>query len=290
MSNPEQNFARYVTLIYGQSGVGKTTAAASYPSNVFISTEPGTKGLKRYEFNAENGGITSWELFVEAVDILVIDKCKQFKTVTVDSINRLYDFCMEYQCRILGIDHISENQNGKTDRSGKGWTELRKEFTYQLNRLISAGYGLVLTSHVKLTTITSSAGTEYDLIQPSMTGQALDVIRSITDCIFYAEFVKSAGSANDKRILIVQGDELVLAKARGENWGDTKYLPLRKDNAYEIIKSAFEGKIRGINPQDIITGSRTADSARTAIAIDKRKNVNEENKHVSKVLKKNVRG
>lgn len=268
MSKANPDVRRYVTLLYGRAGVGKTTLAASYPGAVFLPTEPGTKGLDTYEIPEDGTGIRNWDQVRAAVDVLEADGAKTFQTVVIDTVDRAYEMAMAWTCEQLGIEHVSEDASGKRDRSGKGWTELKKEFTTQLYRLIEAGYGLVLTSHSKVASIESSTGLEYDVIQPSMSGQALGVIKSITDCIFYAEFVKSAGDGRTKRILVTEGDELILAKARGP-W--PKFLPLPRDGGYELIRDAFAGKDVGLDPGDIIVSKQTDDPAAKSVALEKRK-------------------
>jgi hypothetical protein len=140
-----ENFDEYITLYFGREGWGKTTACASYHGAIFMATEPGTKGLSVFEYNHENGGITDYPVFVKGVDLLTTTK-HNFKTVVIDTIDRLYDLCMQHVCDRLGIEHVSEDASGKRDRSGKGWTEVKKEFTYQIYRLVQSGLGIVMTS------------------------------------------------------------------------------------------------------------------------------------------------
>ena len=263
-SEAEDNPLKYVYLLYGRSGIGKTTLCASFPKAVFLSTEPGTKGLRRKEFNADDGGITDWALFRSAVDILVADKGKQFDTVVIDTMDNAYNYCQLWTCEQLGIKHVSEDKTGKSDRSGKGWTKCKTEFTDQLYRLVNAGYGLVLTSHSKVTSIETHSGEEYDFIQPSMAGQAITVARSITDCIFYCEFAKVNGKS--QRIMITEGDELVMAKHRG-TW--PKYLPMELKDGFKVVADAFAGKHKGIDIEDIRSSKQTEGSAGASLSLDR---------------------
>lgn len=272
-SEPDEDFQNYVTLIYGQSGVGKTTLCASWPDNVFLPTEPGTRGLRRKEIPADGKGIRNWREFKLAVKLLIDTYGSNgFKTITVDTVDRAYEYAMDDKCRELGIEHISETTTGKTDRSGKGWTALKKEFTDTLFSLVQAGYGLVLTSHSKVVSVTRHNGEEYDLIQPSCAGQALDVVKKITDCIFYCEHVKAAGDEKVQRIMITQGDDLVLAKARGgSEKGWPRYLPMLKEDGYGLICRAFAGKYEGLDPETIIASKQTTTPAQKSISMVKAK-------------------
>ena len=288
MLEPEQDFSKYIAMLYGQSGIGKTTALAEWPSSVFLATEPGTLGLKRWEIPADGSGIHSWEEFVAAIDLLVEtkdDPANKFKTVAIDTWDKAYDLCMDFTCRELGIAHVSEDRTGKSDRSGKGWTTLKGEFTFQVLRIVNAGYGLTMTSHSKVVTITRHGGDEYDLIQPSCSGQALDVAKKITDCIFYCEYAKNS---EGDRVIITQGDDLVLAKGRSDPTSDgwPKYLPMPKNKVYETILAAFQGKHLGIAAGEMVISKRAAEPAKTSIKLDKAKKKGVSGNKRKKILRK----
>lgn len=270
-TEPEDDVRKYVVMLYGQAGIGKTSAAAEWPGALFLATEPGTKGLKRYEYNADGGGVTSWELFRAAIDLLIEDGGKQFKTAVIDTFDGAYDLCMDYTCRNLGIPAISEDRHGKQDRSGKGWTALRHEFHGQIERLQQAGIGLVLTSHQKIVSVEAASGAEYDFIQPSCSGQALGVARKVTDVILYCEYVREFAWEGQEidRLMITQGDELVLAKARGPHW--PKYLPMPPGGVFETIKAAFAGEHPGLPAREIMADKRTAEGSAKEIGKDKAK-------------------
>lgn len=264
-TEPENELYKYVTLIHGSAGVGKTTLVNSYPGVVFLATEPGTKGQRRREFNAENGGITSWEVFRQCVSMLVKDNKRNFKTVAIDSIERAFSFCQEWVEKSLGVQYVGDA------KFGKGWERLKKEFRGQLNKLIKADYGLVMTSHSKVATITSSSGTEYNYIQPNLTGTLMEIIDQIIDCSFYAEFVKGIKGSEDNRILIVQGSELIYAKSRNKNLQRAKFLPLRYQNGYDVLEKIFNGTMKGLDPNNIRGGVHTRDEVVTEIGLSKAK-------------------
>ena len=64
-----QDLKDYMILLYGREKIGKTTWLRSFPDALFLTTEPGTKGLELYEFNSENGGCTSWDVVRAAADL-----------------------------------------------------------------------------------------------------------------------------------------------------------------------------------------------------------------------------
>jgi len=263
MSEPEVDISRYVILIYGRSGIGKTTLCASFPKAIFFSTEPGTKGLRRYEYNAENGGVQDWETLRQGISALEVDNGQHFKTVVIDTISVAYDLCAQWVCEKFGVEHMTDVGYGKA------WAALKTEFTDQLFRIVRAGYGLVMTCHSQFSKISKHDGDEYDIIQPTLKNAALEVIKSVTDCMFYCEFVKRAGDTDAKRILITQGDDLVMAKARGDDW--PRFLPMLEHNGYEVIRDAFAGEYAGLSADEIRMSKETHKSARASINASKAK-------------------
>jgi len=278
----ESDLRKYITLIYGREGIGKSTFFASFPGIIFFSTEPGTAGLEVLDFNWEEGGVTSWEIFQRGVELLVKEGPGRIKNVVIDTIDRAYDLCNVYICKELGIAHVGEDKSGKSDRSGKGWSQLKKEFVFQLYRLTQAGFGLGLTSHMKMTEIESHSGDKYNVIIPSMSGQAFGVVRAITAYIFYAEYIKDT-SGDTQRILITEGDELITAKHRGEF---PRFIKMEEDNGYQVFKDAFDGKDIGLDPSDFNSSKKTSKVGQASIKKTQMDNARKPGKKV--VAKKKV--
>ena len=251
----ERDMFKYTTLIYGREKVGKTTLAATYPKAIFLATEPGLRGLEVYAFNDEGGGVHNWDIFRAAVKALVKDKRKNFKTVVVDTVDRAYDYCLDWVCENRDIEYPGQDSSGKDD-FGKSWRAVKQEFLEQIHDLVQSGYGIVFTSHAKEQTIRTRSGEKYDRIFPTMSNQARSVVEALVDFFFFVDYAKDT-DGNDLRIVVCRGDELLWAGARstpGEKKTKNPFpaiLPMDKDIGFEILQRAFDGKEPGLDPVDI---------------------------------------
>lgn len=232
MREASDNPLEYTYLIYGRPGVGKTTWCASFPDCLLLSCERVSKGLENvYDFNWEHGGVTDWNVFKEAVALLEKKKKHSFQVAAIDTGDALYNHCTEWVCRENSVQHPEEMPYGK------GWALIRKEFQTQLQRL-SACVGIVITSHARESTIRMTSGGEFTRIQPTLPGQAMSVIKALTDFMLYAEFARSTSGKNI-RVLFTSGDELIEAKSPVD-CPEVILLP-RKDG-FTAIQKIFTGE------------------------------------------------
>ena len=258
----ETDFLRYIVLIYGREKIGKTTLFSQFPDIVFAATEPGTKGISVFEFNAEDGGVRDWAIFRTMVDLLV-NTDHQFKGVCIDTADRAYDMCLDWVCANRGIEYPGETASGDEDW-GKSWRAVRTEFMEQIHRLRQAGLGIYFTSHSKETTIRTRSGEKYSRIFPSMSGQARTVIEALVDFFFYAEYVKTGQGT--ERVLICEGDETIWAGARASLVGVfPQFIPMLRKGGFEILKDAFEGNYSGLNAAALRPTKSTTETAGTFI-------------------------
>jgi hypothetical protein len=264
------DMSQYLIVMYAREGWGKTTAFASWPEMMFFGFEPGTKHLDVREFFIQNGIEPSWEGFRTGVDLLCPKsggRIPGVQSVCMDTTDRMYDLCSACVCKEKGIDHISLDVKGKRDRSGMGWDAVKKEFTTQLYRLAQRGYGVTMTSHSKIVEVETAAKQTFSIITPSMSGQAMTVVRQISNYIFYGEYMKCSDGITH-HILITQGDEFIVAKSQAlQGRPFPKYILLPDpndgsgDTAYEAIKGVFLGERGGVDPANFVltdAGKRTS--------------------------------
>lgn len=255
----DRELSHYMTFLYGREGVGKTTFFAGFPKAIFFAFEPGTLGLEVFEFFSQNGIAPSWEALREGIGLLEQEP-ERFATVVIDTGERAYEACTEFVCAKLGITHPSMDASGKRDRSGHGWIELRKEFTSMLYRIRTSRFGLGVTSHSRIVEVESASGGTFNLIAPTLSGQAYEIIGALSDNVFYVEFVKDAKTGETMRVVITSGDELVTAKHR---YPLPRYLPFPNPfdggpTGYDVFKDAFHGRHPGLDPASFRAGNQTA--------------------------------
>jgi hypothetical protein len=268
-NKPVLDLRRYAVLVFGREGVGKTTWLASFPEMLFITAEAGAKGLDIFEWNAEHGGTTSWEIFLKCIELFeTMGKQAPFKNIAIDTIDRLFDLCRDYIVRQLGIPDIGFDKDGKKDR-GHSFIKMNEEMTNALDRLKRCGIGIYLVSHMKEIEIERRNGTSYNRIVPSMSDSPRRVVEASSDFILFFDYAKDAND-NDVRIIITSGSDEIVAKSRKvAGHSLPKYLELTEDDGYELFKSAFLGEYRGLDPRTLLPSNRTSAGGAAVMSEDR---------------------
>lgn len=255
----------YTLLLYGREKIGKTVWLSSFPETIFATFEPGTKGLRIFEYNAEDGGCRTWEHALAMLTMLEAEPGR-FKTVVCDTADAMYDKCLDYVCRTLGIDHPGESADGKKD-FGKSWKAIRAEFTRFTHRVLQSGRGLAFISHAKEETFRSRSGEEFTRIHPSMSGQARAIIEALVDMFFYCEYMR-APDGSTRRVLITEGDEIVWAGHRRIEGEDgvpvhlPRIIPITEEGGYQIYEAAFRGENVGLDPATLLPAKGASETVK----------------------------
>jgi hypothetical protein len=279
-NEPEMDIRRYSFLVYGREGIGKSTWLSSFPDIIFVTAELGIKGLRVYEWNHEHGGTTSWPIFLRLVEILETDPGR-FKNVAVDTIDRLHDMCSDYICRQLGIARPGVDADGEKDW-GASYRAINKEFTTTMDRILRAGLGLFMVSHVRETTVKQRSGPEYNKMCASIADSPRRAIEAYSDFIFFLDWAKD-GEGRDARVIITTGDDSVTAKAR--RVGDVrfpKYLPLTEEGGYEMLEGVVRGEDHGLDPKTLLPSNRSTKAGRSMLQDDRTRALTRSRKVVGK--------
>jgi len=246
---PITDVLKYTLLLYGREKIGKTTFFSSFPDALFLTTEPGTKGLRIFEYNSDGNppGCQSYQDLLDAVSDL--ERSDRFKTVIIDTVVHAFQFFIEKVEQDLDIPAIGQTKRGKRDY-GYSYSVLRKEFSSFINRIIRTGRGLYFTAH--------STDVEIEghppKIFPRMSKTCRTVVEALVDFFFYVDYVVDS-KGFEKRIIITQGSSQLWAGSRAiDNVILPRFLPLTLKGGYEILKSAFEGdKNIGLDPRTLET-------------------------------------
>lgn len=200
-SVPSDNLWDYLILLYGTKKIGKTSMLQHAGEAPFYCMfEPGGKAIGIYQ-----RPVTSWLMFRKIIDLLEKDAAgeNKFNPVIIDTVDVAYDCCQERMCFELGIDHPSDLGYAK------GWHAVKREFVRQIARLAATGKGIAFVSHNAEKEIKARGGT-YDMVAPTMTGSARDVMDKIIDIWVHYDFF------GEERWLQILGDDHVQAGHRLE--------------------------------------------------------------------------
>lgn len=222
--------------LYGDSYSGKTVFADQFDDNLMINTDGNVDHITSPVIRIKDeviveGRITkrkfAWELFEEVVTELE-KKQNDFKVVTLDLVEDLYEHCRLYMYDQLGIEH--EQDAGY----GKGWDMVRTRFLSTIKRLKNAGYQLIYISKQSITEINERGGkiTRY---APNIPDKVANVL---------------AGTVDLTARVIADGENRYLSfKTSPYIFGGSRYnfgvdqIPLDKEVFIETLKKA---KVKGL--------------------------------------------
>ncbi|MEM6670796.1 MAG: ATP-binding protein [Pseudomonadota bacterium] len=236
-------------LIYGEAGVGKTTAAASFPNPVFILTEEAKGGFR---LPAVNNGkpISNLNQLDQWLGALMLDE-HEFETVVVDSITGLDP--------ILRADVARENQWFGKDGSpsveaagfGKGWEKVDDEWVQTLKRLkglaVRRSMNVVLIGHAEVKSYTPPGGEAYDIFRLACHKRVRPQLEALPDCVTFLRkkvVVREADSGNRK---IASGGRMREACFDGEAAYFAKKLTGMPDQLF-VQEGEFFHKVKDFLP------------------------------------------
>ena len=189
-----RDLSGYITYIYGEAKIGKTSLAAQADKCLLLATERG--------YNTIPGiyavDITCWRDMREVYKELKKPEVKeQYKVLIVDTIDLAAKYCTKYIC----------NQNGISDLSelgwGKGYAQMRGEFEDIFNSLTQMGYAIIFISHVNRVT---NEDTGKVTIGPSLSpAKVNDIIRNMADIYGWAHYSNDE-EGKGKRVLTLRSD------------------------------------------------------------------------------------
>lgn len=213
--------------------IGKTSLAAMFPETFFMFCEPGGKALSTYGRPVRN-----WAEFKGYVDLLTKDE--KFKTVVIDTSDFAYEYCMDYVCTKLVIDHPAD------EGWGKGWRAVKKEFSREISRLLHSGKGVIFISHAREEEIQKRGGEKYHRTSNTMPGQAKETLEALVDIWAYYTY------EGENRVLVIGGDDFTDAghriKGRFEYADGSKIrkIPMgnSEEEAYRNLVAAFDNSLQ----------------------------------------------
>lgn len=257
----------YLTCIYGDAGVGKTTWCKQIPGHYFAICEVGTQGLEVFGHK-----IIAWSTqetddedrpmgFRQLIGELIQAKKdgwkdqREIQVLIIDTLDKLIDMLGVFLCQTTKF--MDNGVLTKYDRIsdvtwGKGYARIREYFIRAINHLMLQGFGVVLVSHVKERQIKwrGQAVTAYGL---SLAGSIAEAIMSEVSALGYCGLELDTRkneegeieSIEQERFISWDGPFLRPAKHRLEQFPKT--TPLKLDtgvegelNGYKLYVAAFK--------------------------------------------------
>lgn len=206
-------------MIYGLSGVGKSTLASKLKNPIFIDMEGGLN----YMNVDRTPTLTKVEEFYTVLAELyntAKDGKREYDTIVIDSADWLVRKVVE---KAAGIDKtkLDETLNRSNGGYGNGKqvleNHIRTKLLPMLVLLNKQGYGICLIAHADRKTLMSSEGNDAEQITPKIDVNTMNVFVEWCDNVFYLK-KDIAG----ERILVLESDDVALAKNRLGRTGEVK--------------------------------------------------------------------
>lgn len=189
-------------LVYGESGVGKTIFASTWPNPVFLDIDKGMASIKKqiYRFS-----IDSWEDLCEAVELLSNER-HPFKTIVVDSLNELQKLAMRNVVRTFtSIRRAYDNLPSQSD-----YGKMLDDYDKMIRFIRSLPFNIVYIGQVAPRTY------ETDPVQPQLTGKqsARDLCRML-DIVGYLDKKEPEGGGAKTRVMVFDAVNFVTKDRSG---------------------------------------------------------------------------
>ena len=206
-------------MIYGLSGVGKSTLASKLKNPIFIDMEGGLN----YMDVARTPTLTSYasvlKVLGELFNVAEAGK-REYDTIVIDSVDWLVRKVVE---KAAGIDKnkLDETLNRSNGGYGNGKQGLENHIrTYLLPLLVTLnkqGYGICLIAHADRKVLMNSDGSDVEQIAPKIDVNTMNTFVEWCDNVFFLK-----RDINGERVLVLESDEVALAKNRLGLTGEVK--------------------------------------------------------------------
>lgn len=244
-NQPSANLEDFTFLIYGQAKSGKTTLFYELAKRHFkgdlskallIAFESGYKALN----NVYKVDITKWEDFLELSKQL-IEKKEQitYRLLGIDTLDVMHQYAAEYVVKRERIARKDPKIKSISDIAwGQGYSLLEEEVSRQINKLISAGFGLFLISHCAEKQFTSRDGTQYDKTTISLPNRIRNTFINMSDFICFVDIIKEKEGDRllDNRYIFFRSEGDVEAGSRFKNVPEK--IPYDPELFLEVFENA----------------------------------------------------
>lgn len=205
-------------MLYGLSGVGKSSLAAKLKNPLFLDFEG---GLNYLGVDRTPQYLDLDEFYKDLIELYRKAEAgkREYDTVVIDSVDWLVRKVVE---KAAGIDkhNLTETLNRSNGGYGNGKQVLENQIrTMLLPLLVSLnkqGYAICLVAHAERKDLMDADGVDTERIAPKIDVNTMNTFVEWCDNVFYLKNI------NGERFLVLEGDSNVLAKNRLDLTGEVK--------------------------------------------------------------------
>ena len=206
-------------MIYGLSGVGKSTLASKLKNPIFLDLEGGLNYMDVPRTPTLTSIVSFYKVLAELYQAAEAGK-REYDTIVIDSADWLVRKVVE---QAAGIDknNLEETLNRSNGGYGNGKQVLENHIRTKLLPMLvlmnKQGYGICLIAHADRKTLISSDGNDVEQIAPKIDVNTMNVFVEWCDNVFYLK-----KDIDGERVLVLESDNVALAKNRLGLIGEVK--------------------------------------------------------------------
>ena len=171
--------AKLRVTMHGPPKIGKTTTLSKIDDMLIIATEGGHDHISGFI-----QPVDSWTKFLEVAKA-ISKKDHEFKTIAIDTIDNLVQFCREHVLTANKATHESDLP------FGKGWSLVDGEFKRVFSKLTNMGLGVWFISHTIEKEVENYLGKKYTKKIPSLPNKQRNFILGLSDVILFADIAQN---------------------------------------------------------------------------------------------------
>lgn len=206
-------------MVYGLSGVGKSTLASKLKNPIFIDMEGGLN----YMDVPRTPTLTTYEAFFKVLGELyqaAENGKREYDTIVIDSVDWLVRKIVE-QAAGINKKNLEETLNRSNGGYGNGKQVLENHIRTSLLPFLvllnKNGYGICLIAHADRKVLMNSEGSDVEQIAPKIDVNTMNTFVEWCDNVFYLK-----KDISGERVLVLESDDSALAKNRLSLTGEVK--------------------------------------------------------------------
>lgn len=304
VNTPQVRIQDYFWVIAGIPKAGKTTLFASLVEYIFGDLNKGLllafeTGYKALRVQAQD--IDEWNDFEEVVDQLVEMKDELgIEFIGIDTADVLYEMCEKHVISKWNMKNPSKRTDdiggvgakGNSDQGfGVGYKYVKSLIRTQIDRLVKAGYGIMVLTHDKDKQVEDSTGKKYDQKQVSLPTTAREIFVNMADFICFITIEKEATSKGKKvegvstsRYIYWRTDGFVEAGSRFNNVPERIEWTGDAVEFVQVFKAAVESEFeKGADIQSLAKQQGEERDAKAAEFIELDKQLREDDSSIDDV-------
>lgn len=239
-------------VLYGESGIGKTSFAAEFENAAFI-VDPHERGIidlvenKQCPEPLQINEVNGWLMLLQTCDDVASDR--DVKTVVFDSLTGMEQLCFMYHCKTYYNDDWSAKgfysyMQGPKNAAKRDWPDLISKW----EDLRANGKNVIVIGHSHIKPFSNPDGPDYDKYLPYLDKETWAITHVWAPMVLFYKFqvdLKKDGAKHkaeqntEKRIICTSPSSTYAAKNR-HNLPPVIVAGSSNREAYEAFIKAYE--------------------------------------------------